>query len=335
MLLQVQDAQKWRECPNKIIAAEPLSWCQPNDIAEGNGSMRKRKRGTFTELEVEKEKEFSLVELYKSNNINEIILDKEKGETVLDPQELLKNLKGWTVEKRKRQENNGNPRIDKIYRHPKSKRTLRSLVEVKKFIKENSYVRKASESDEGGSQDAQDEQSNIYLQLFKRLEETLTENGAQQTCNSSSWSEQRKVYSEPKTARGTTFKSDGTMDLSLHSHRPLHYQERMNEKWKGETQSHQSDSSKGQVFTDLMRFDGQECVRTFGVGPSPCDVSVATSSSANLTSLDEIKMMVQSQVEARVAEKVSHYEKNQREMAERMEIMRRLLLLRGLLPPSQ
>ncbi|KAI3799682.1 hypothetical protein L1987_34981 [Smallanthus sonchifolius] len=295
---------------------------------QGNGSMRKRKRGTFTELEVEKEKEFNLLELYKSNNINEIILDKEKGETVLDPQELLKYLKGWTVEKRKRQENNGNPRIDKIYRHPKSKRILRSLVEVKKFVKENSYIRKASKKDEGSSQvslnfnlqDAQDEQSNIYLQLFKRLEETLTKNGAQQTCNSSSWSEQRKVYGEPKTARGTTFKSHGMVDLSLH--RPL-----------------QSDSSKEQVFTDLMRSNGQECVRTFGVGPSPCDVSVASSPSISLTSLDEIKMMVQSQVGARVAqevaEKVSRYEKTQREMAERMESMHRLLLLGGLLPPSQ
>ncbi|PWA75882.1 major facilitator, sugar transporter-like, Major facilitator superfamily domain protein [Artemisia annua] len=55
--------------------------------------------------------------------------------------------------RRRRLENNGNGKVDKIYRHPESKKQLRSLNEVRKFIKENSYQRRASDNGEGSSQD--------------------------------------------------------------------------------------------------------------------------------------------------------------------------------------
>lgn len=43
-------------------------------------------------------------------------LDKENGETILDSEELLKNLNGWTIEITKRQDKKGKySRVDKVY----------------------------------------------------------------------------------------------------------------------------------------------------------------------------------------------------------------------------
>ncbi|KAK9061288.1 hypothetical protein SSX86_018468 [Deinandra increscens subsp. villosa] len=304
ILYNDQEARNWREGPNKIIAAEPLSWLKPTEVpgaVEGNGS-RKRKRSTFLQLEVEHEKEFSLEELYKSNNIHQIILDREKNDASLDPQELLQNLKGWTIEKRMRPEKDGIHRVDKIYRHPKSKRIMRSIVEVKKFIEANSYRVKALDNVTGPQS---------------------------QTSSSNQW----EAISAQKTTWGTSFKSHNRVGLSLNSARPLHYQAPFPQPLSVQP-AERSGLLKQQAPSHLgMRPDVQGCVRSFG----------ASSSSVGVTCLDEIKAMVHSQVEEQirarveeqVAEKISQYEKTQREMVERMEGMQRLLMLGGFLPPSQ
>ncbi|KAI7735987.1 hypothetical protein M8C21_022399, partial [Ambrosia artemisiifolia] len=194
-----------------------------------------------------------------------------------------------------------------------------------------------------------DATSNMYLQIFKRWEKTYG-SGAQETFNnsskegSSSWIEQHEAVRMPKTTCGATLKSHDTLDLSLHLHRPFHYQERMDKKWNVVPQAEENnDLSNQQVFNNLMRSSEQECARTFGVGLPPCDVFGASSSSTNITSIDEMKLLVQSQVEAQIesrvaaqlAERISHYEKTQREMAQSIESMQRLLVLQGMLPPSQ
>ncbi|KAM0036690.1 hypothetical protein Hdeb2414_s0014g00429391 [Helianthus debilis subsp. tardiflorus] len=81
-----------------------------------------------------------------------VISCRQIDKTTIDPQELLKNLKGWTVKKYKRTETNGRYRVDKTYRHPKSKKWLRSLCKVREFIMDSSHTGKASDNGEGGSQ---------------------------------------------------------------------------------------------------------------------------------------------------------------------------------------
>ncbi|MFS7935665.1 hypothetical protein Hanom_Chr05g00406281 [Helianthus anomalus] len=84
--------------------------------------------------------------------IQQIISRRQIDETTIDPLELLKNLKGWTVKKHKCTQTNGRYRVDKNYRHPKSKKWLRSLCKVREFILDSSYTGKASDNGEGGSQ---------------------------------------------------------------------------------------------------------------------------------------------------------------------------------------
>ncbi|KAF5769598.1 hypothetical protein HanRHA438_Chr02g0087181 [Helianthus annuus] len=84
--------------------------------------------------------------------MGKIISRRQIDETTIDPLELLKNLKGWTVKKYKCTETNGRYRVDKTYRHPKSKKWLRSLCKVREFILDSSYTGKASDNGEGGSQ---------------------------------------------------------------------------------------------------------------------------------------------------------------------------------------
>ncbi|XP_035836335.1 uncharacterized protein LOC110895994 isoform X4 [Helianthus annuus] len=86
-----------------------------------------------------------------SNSLS-IISRRQIDETTIDPLELLKNLKGWTVKKYKCTETNGRYRVDKTYRHPKSKKWLRSLCKVREFILDSSYTGKASDNGEGGTQ---------------------------------------------------------------------------------------------------------------------------------------------------------------------------------------
>ncbi|KAF5808205.1 hypothetical protein HanXRQr2_Chr04g0142771 [Helianthus annuus] len=122
------------------------AWCSLSD-----GLTRQRER-CVSEVQEENDKEFSVKELYESNNIQEIISRLQIDKTTIDQLELLKNLKGWTVKKYKRTETNGRYRVDKTFRHPKSKKWLRSLFKVREFILDSSHIGKASDNGEGGSQ---------------------------------------------------------------------------------------------------------------------------------------------------------------------------------------
>ncbi|MFS7918388.1 hypothetical protein Hanom_Chr03g00200441 [Helianthus anomalus] len=75
--------------------------------------------------------------------IQHIISRRQIDETTIDPR---------TVKKYKRTETNGRYRVDKTYRHPKSKKWLRSLCKVREFILDSSHTGKTSDNGEGGSQ---------------------------------------------------------------------------------------------------------------------------------------------------------------------------------------
>ncbi|KAI3750439.1 hypothetical protein L2E82_21075 [Cichorium intybus] len=134
---------------NMVIAAVPVSSWNPEHVEE---SKEKKRRRTPSSLDEEIEKDFSLLEVFKCNSIQEINLYKENGHTI-DPQELLKNLKGWKIEIKTRGGSGGNKRKDQFYCHRKSKRKLRSLLEVRRFIEDHSYLRKDSDSDAGSKND--------------------------------------------------------------------------------------------------------------------------------------------------------------------------------------
>ncbi|KAL4557939.1 hypothetical protein LXL04_036134 [Taraxacum kok-saghyz] len=102
-----------------IIDAEPLASFKPDRHlymlcwVEGSEG-KKRKRKTSTELDEEIKKDFTLYELFKFRyeDIENINRGKEiRGEPIFDPQELLKNINGWTIVKRKR---GGNEKRDLV-----------------------------------------------------------------------------------------------------------------------------------------------------------------------------------------------------------------------------
>nr|GEY09093.1 major facilitator, sugar transporter-like, major facilitator superfamily domain protein [Tanacetum cinerariifolium] len=117
-------------------------------------------------------------------NMQGIAMELNKGrERTLDPQEVLTNMKGWKIEIRRGVKNNGRGRVDKIYRPRDSNKILRSLPEVRKFIEENSYQRRASDNGEGkgrGKGSSQDPNVNFSLssaELFQHPDVNLSSLG--------------------------------------------------------------------------------------------------------------------------------------------------------------
>ncbi|CAI9301498.1 unnamed protein product [Lactuca saligna] len=137
-------------CNMVITDAIPVSYWNPE---HDNHSVENKRRRVSTELEEEIQKDFSIWELFKTENIEEI-----NGEAI-DPQKLQKNLKGWKIEKRRRCGSNANERKDQFYCHEISKRKLRSLVEVRRCVEENSYLRKESDNPEDSKVDLIDGRS--------------------------------------------------------------------------------------------------------------------------------------------------------------------------------
>nr|GEY36207.1 major facilitator, sugar transporter-like, major facilitator superfamily domain protein [Tanacetum cinerariifolium] len=136
----------------------------------------KRRRGTdYEPLEIF-EIDFTLLELFNSDDMEELNKGRER---TLDPQEVLTNMKGWKIKIKKGVKNNGRGRVDKIYRPRDSNKMLRFLSKARKFIEENSYQRRASDNGEGkgSSQDPNVNFSLSSAELFQHPDVNLSSLG--------------------------------------------------------------------------------------------------------------------------------------------------------------
>ncbi|KAL7585070.1 hypothetical protein Lser_V15G42711 [Lactuca serriola] len=186
-------------CNMVITTAVPISYWNPEHV---EGSSEKKRTRTSSELEEEIHKDFSIFELFKTNNIEEI-----NAEATIDPEKLQKNLKGWKIKKRKRGGSNGNERKDQFYCHEISTRKLRSLVEVRRCVEENSYLRNDSDNPEGSKVDLVDGRSVLpnttdEAESHGRVEELVIDNKLSKKSKAVTCSKCHKQGHNARTCKG-------------------------------------------------------------------------------------------------------------------------------------
>ncbi|KAK1409628.1 hypothetical protein QVD17_36157 [Tagetes erecta] len=259
-----EEVKKWRNRPDDdVISAEPISYYDPNGMVE-------------------------------------IPLPKEKEDgTILDYEQLLKNLKGWTVEKRKRQENDGKGRVDK-------------------GAQSNIYL-----------------QISQTLKETLRNNGQETDNDASKIGSSSWWSEDGEgINATPKSTRFNAFESDrDAMDLSWRSYRPMPYQASYPP--LHQEQSGSSKQVQHAVFADLMR-PNEPSPGTMVHGASSSLVNVTMLDEVKMMVQAQVESQIQARVAQEVADQLSPYQEAYRKMAEKLESIRKERAGGGLSPsPSQ